>query len=257
MVPTEFKGRNALIIGAGTKLGLNISEHLVNAGAKVVGIDKMFTEDSIFYNPSVPSAFSIVADIGMAEPSDIFFQIKQKLHDIPDLVIVCASQPSTNSFLTTSHTDVRRSLQVNIMFPQELTSLIANALIENNRRGSFVFILSLHTSHVRGTPTYSGSKAYLKMMVKEAAYELASHNIRVNAVSPGVITTEGVSGDNIPIKRTVEMNEISDIVLMLLDDERTGSVTGADWVIDGGLSLVNWITQEAEIKGVLPPDKFK
>src|SRR5204863_252472 len=55
--------------------------------------------------------------------------------------------------------------------------------------GSIVLNLSLHTDRIRNLPDYSVAKAGLKMLMKELAWALGPHGIRVNAVSPRAIDT--------------------------------------------------------------------
>lgn len=78
-------------------------------------------------------------------------------------------------------------------------------------------------------------------MTKAAALELGEHNIRVNSVHPGFITTpmtEHLINDELeamfPLKRAGNVEEVSYMVVFLASDESTYS-TGSEFVIDGGL----------------------
>jgi NAD(P)-dependent dehydrogenase (short-subunit alcohol dehydrogenase family) len=105
---------------------------------------------------------------------------------------------------------------------------------------------------------YSAAKAALANLSKALSKELGPRGIRVNTVSPGPVSTElwlgdrGVAatvaraggGDAAAVAqsqaalartgRFTEPEEVADLVV-LLAGERTGNLTGADFVIDGGL----------------------
>jgi 3-oxoacyl-[acyl-carrier protein] reductase len=90
---------------------------------------------------------------------------------------------------------------------------------------------------------YSVSKAGLVGLTKSLAAALAPHNVRVNAVAPGLIDTEILEGveqavlerliDATPMKRIGTPEEIAALVFFLLSDE-SGFTTGQTIVSDGG-----------------------
>jgi 3alpha(or 20beta)-hydroxysteroid dehydrogenase len=97
---------------------------------------------------------------------------------------------------------------------------------------------------VRGSPGlygYVASKFGVRGLAKAAALELAEHNIRVNTVLPGLVRTRmtmGIPDDflQIPLGRGAKSAEVAACVLYLASDESSYS-TGADFVIDGGLTV--------------------
>lgn len=133
-----------------------------------------------------------------------------------------------------------------------------------------------------GNQLYSVAKAGVVMMTKAAAIELAEHNIRVNAVCPGYVATPLAAGrpitgnepdrvtraldrfrtgtgDNQPLGRAGEPEDIANMVLFLASDDSTW-VTGQAMVVDGGLlagrpwrNLPGWITEHSEI-AIYRPD---
>lgn len=108
--------------------------------------------------------------------------------------------------------------------------------------GSIINISSVEG--MRGTAGlygYVASKWGVRGLAKAAAVELAPHNIRINSVLPGLIRTRmtiAIPDDSlqIPLGRGAKSSEVAACVLYLASDESSYS-TGADFVVDGGLSV--------------------
>lgn len=108
--------------------------------------------------------------------------------------------------------------------------------------GSIINISSVEG--LRGSPGlygYVASKWAVRGLAKAAALELAPHGIRVNSVHPGLIRTpmtESIPEDflQIPMGRAADSTEVAACVLYLASDESSYS-TGAEFVIDGGLTV--------------------
>jgi 3alpha(or 20beta)-hydroxysteroid dehydrogenase len=124
------------------------------------------------------------------------------------------------------------------------------AVLEPMKRaggGSIINVGSV--AALQGTSTlfaYTASKWAVRGMSKSAALELARYNIRVNAIHPGVIDTP-INHDNpekmnqvlvqsTPMRRMGQPAEIAEAVLFVASD-RAGFATGADFTIDGGMSI--------------------
>jgi 3alpha(or 20beta)-hydroxysteroid dehydrogenase len=108
--------------------------------------------------------------------------------------------------------------------------------------GSIVNISSVEglagSAHLHG---YVAAKFGLRGITKSAAVELAQYNIRVNSIHPGLVLTplaEGVTDafmKPIPMRRGAAPAEVSSFVLFLVSDE-SAYATGAEFVVDGGLT---------------------
>lgn len=110
-------------------------------------------------------------------------------------------------------------------------------------------ITSIHSHIIREIAHYSSAKAALNMLTREFAYRLSSSNIRVNSVLPGSINTPLLQKDlyndsllkeaasQIPLKRHGSPYEVAEVISFLISD-KASYITGAEIVVDGGLSLV-------------------
>ena len=114
--------------------------------------------------------------------------------------------------------------------------------------GSMVHISSISGSFPQPTSgAYSSSKAGLKMLSRELAFEFGERGIRSNVVSPGLVRTAmseafyqapGVREARekaVPLQRIAAPSDMADVVLFLLSN-RSSYVTGQDIVVDGGFS---------------------
>ncbi len=114
------------------------------------------------------------------------------------------------------------------------------------RRGGGSIVNVASTAAHRGAEgyaAYAASKAAVLAVTRAAALELAPHGIRVNAISPGGVETPmnddeppgGTSG-GAPLGRRARPEEISPLVVYLASSA-SSYVTGADFLIDGGVTI--------------------
>ena len=126
-----------------------------------------------------------------------------------------------------------------------LMSKLVTKPMMKQRYGRIVNISSVVGVHGNaGQANYSASKAGLIGMTKSIAKELASRNITVNAVAPGMIATDMTAvltdaqkdsiNASIPAKRMGEPEDIANAVVFLAD-EKSGYITGQVLGVDGGM----------------------
>jgi NAD(P)-dependent dehydrogenase (short-subunit alcohol dehydrogenase family) len=165
--------------------------------------------------------------------------------------------PRPGGFASISDDDWRATWDLNMMGVVRPTRA---ALPEIERRGGgSIVILSSISAYSPGPNTYDycAAKAAVANFAKALSKELAPRNIRVNAVSPGPVSTEkwteqggvadglaaarGQTADEVraelaslaPTGRFTTPEEVADVVLFLAGD-RSGNITGSDYRIDGG-----------------------
>ena len=156
----------------------------------------------------------------------------------------------TDHALAVTRETWERMHAVNIDAGFHLSRELARQLIASREPGSFLVLTSLHADTPRNLPHYSTAKAALAMLVKELAKTLGRFGIRVNALVPGAIAAGRFVADpslarHIPLGRLGRSEDLAPMALAVLSNRISGYVTGAAFVVDGGLSLTNWFDPPA------------
>lgn len=150
-----------------------------------------------------------------------------------------------NEMLGTISIDrMREMFEVNVFGLTELTQLVATRFMMKQKSGSIVNIASIvGVEGSRGQAAYSASKGAVIALTKSMSKELAPHNIRVNAVAPGMIATDRLKvaikdvykdhPPNIGMGRLGTSEEVADACLYFAS-EQSGYTTGQVLVVGGG-----------------------
>jgi NAD(P)-dependent dehydrogenase (short-subunit alcohol dehydrogenase family) len=127
-----------------------------------------------------------------------------------------------------------------------LCSQTAAKVMMNQKRGAIVNIASIAgLGAYNFNASYGAAKAGVISLTKTMAVDLAKYNVRVNAIAPGFIATEGImqlfgahpeAAKQIPLARLGNPEDIVGGAIYLASDASL-YVTGATLVIDGGLTI--------------------
>jgi NAD(P)-dependent dehydrogenase (short-subunit alcohol dehydrogenase family) len=121
----------------------------------------------------------------------------------------------------------------------------ARLMVAAGRGGRIVNVTSVHEHQPRvGASAYCAAKGGLGLLTRTAALELAEHRITVNAVAPGEVATPMTGQEDvdvreqhrsgIPLGRPADAREIAAVIAFLCS-QAASYVTGASWVVDGGM----------------------
>jgi glucose 1-dehydrogenase len=256
----DLRGRPAVVTGAARGIGEAIAKWLIGAGADVTVIDK--DPDALKDAFRTEDCQVIEADLHTEDVAGLADELTR--NGPVELLVNNVGVTTPHRLLEIGPPELDLVLGTNLKGPWLFTDRLVKALIADQagardrsprRRGSILFISSLHDRHVAREAHYSVSKAGVAMLVKAMAKELGRHRIRVNAISPGWIRTaedvntpEQVAKDarlrpRIPAGLAGVPADVARVALFLLSDTWSGYVTGQNIAVDGGLSLHNWLDE--------------
>jgi 3-oxoacyl-[acyl-carrier protein] reductase len=250
-LPADLAGRRAIVTGAASGIGHAIAYWLGRAGAHVIAIDndkERLTEAFRHQRFGQLEVETVHADLSR---QGIVLRADELLAGGPiELIVNNVGICTGRGYFATTDEDVRHVFDTNLFGPWFFTKRLVERLIEAGRRGSILFVSSLHDHVPVRRPQYSTSKAAVAMLVRELALELARYRIRVNALSPGWISTaaqttaepQGPARDAsfVPMGRAGRPDDVAKQAVVLLSDAWSPYVTGANLPVDGGLGLHTW-----------------
>ena len=248
-VELEFQDKVVLITGAGRGIGKALALAFARAGARVAVNDINPTTGE-----ATAQAISALGGAAAAWHADVAHKmaVQSMLIDIEDrwgridILINNAGVEPHRSIMQMDEWDWDRTIDVNLkgVF---VCSQSAGRMMAQQGGGVIVNIASIagRAAWLRDRSAYVASKAGLIGFTKECAREFAGHNIRVNAVCPGVIITEMTAHlrqdeaqmqkwlADIPLGRLGEPEDVTGLVLFLCSDAAR-YITGQAIHVDGG-----------------------
>ncbi len=253
-IPDLFglSGKVAAVTGAGQGIGFEIARYLAAAGARVAMLDR----NAEIVEHSAASLQAAGAGV-LALPVDISDedQVTAAIHCIVreygclDIMVNNAGLQDRELLLDTSAALWDRLHSVNARGVFLCVREAAKAMIAGAKGGRIVNISSLGTLNpmVTGLAAYSSSKGAVSTLTRNAAFELAQHDILVNAVLPGGVATPGARDASGPVLsgrgiepailgRPVGPHDIAGMVLFLAGPS-SGVITGQTFVVDAGYTL--------------------
>jgi 3-oxoacyl-[acyl-carrier protein] reductase len=247
----KLLGKVALVTGASRGIGRAICVKLANMGAKVI----------INYNQNEERALetaNMLLEIGQQPPRLAKFDVSDSkaveesinklIEEIGriDILVNNAGITKDGLILKYNQKDLEETFAIDLFGAFYCTKACSRKMIKN-RFGRIINISSVVGQMGNaGQSAYSAAKAGLEGMTKSLAKELASRNITVNIVAPGIIKTDMTSKlsaqvideyiKNIPLNYMGEPDDIACAVAFLASEDAR-YITGQTLAVNGGMYM--------------------
>jgi 2-keto-3-deoxy-L-fuconate dehydrogenase len=240
----RLRGRTCLVTGARQGIGRSIVEAFIAEGAEVIAADLAPIDI-----PARDGLTTLQLDV----TCEAAVSAAARAHRSVDVLVNCAGWVAEGPILACPVADFDRSMTVNVRSMMLTIAAFLPAMIERGS-GAVVNIASV-VSSVAAAPNrfaYATSKAAVIGLTKSVARDYVASGIRCNAISPGTTDTPSLqdrfaeSGDadaaraafvgRQPMGRLGSPGEIAAVAVLLASDEAP-FMTGANLIIDGGMSM--------------------
>jgi 3-oxoacyl-[acyl-carrier protein] reductase len=244
----DLSGRIALVTGASRGIGRAIAKKLAVQGATVVaaarGDNAAGTVEEITASGGKAEVASL--DVSDAAAAAAFVSNAFEKHGRIDILVNNAGITKDQLLLRMNRAEWDEVISTNLTAAFTLTQAVLRPMIRQ-RSGRVVCISSVvGQSGNPGQANYAASKAGLIAFAKSVAQEVASRNITINVVAPGLIETDmtRLIAENakdqwqakIPLRRMGTPDDIASAVCFLASDE-AAYITGQVLAVNGGMYM--------------------
>lgn len=234
--------RLGVVFGGSRGIGCAVAQLLAQRGHRVVVVSRNLEAARATAN-SLPAGDHVGISCDVSNEQDVqrAFEAITKTHGPVGYLVNSAGINRDALLMRSKSEDLVSVLHTNLLGSMLTCRVALRSML--SKGGAIVNIGSVvGVKGNAGQSVYSASKAGLEGFTRSLAREVASRNVRVNLVAPGLIRTdmtaglkEEVEGRRIPLGRFGRPEEVAQAVLFLLE---TPYVTGQVLLVDGGLQLV-------------------
>jgi 3-oxoacyl-[acyl-carrier protein] reductase len=243
----ELSDRTALVTGGSRGIGLAIGGALAEAGARVAVIARggERAEDAARSLPGGPHA-GFGCDV--AEPEEVFRTVSAVEETLGPVHVLVNNAGITrdNLFLRMKDEEWDEVIKVNLKGAFNMTKALVRGMM---KRKDGVILNITSVVGLTGNPgqaNYAASKAGLVGFTKSIARELASRNVRANAIAPGYIETDMTAAldeaqtralmERIPLGRLGSPGDVAALARFLAGPWAS-YITGQVFTVDGGMVI--------------------
>ena len=247
----KLEGKIALITGGNSGIGLATAKQFVSEGAYVFITGRREPELAAAVKEIGRNVTGVQGDVSnLGDLDRLFAQIKREKGKL-DIVFANAGVAKYAPFGTITEEHYDSIFGINV---KGLLFTVQKALPLLPDGASIILNASVVASKgLSANSVYSATKAAVRSLARTWTTDLKDHRIRVNAVSPGPISTPGLNelvastgageerlkmiSDNVPLGRLGKPDEIAKAVVFLASDD-SSYVTGTELFVDGGFAQV-------------------
>jgi len=252
----DLSGKIAIVTGSTKGIGEAIARRFAEHGAKVVvssrkapECERVAAEINAAYGQGGTVAIPVACNINYRDQLEaLVAAARQQWGRIDILVCNAAINPVFGSMQQVSDDAFDKIMGANVKSSFQLANLVIPEMVE--RKDGVIIVVS-SIGGLRGSPvigTYNISKAADFQLVRNIAVEYGAHNIRANAIAPGLIRTDfaralwenpdilKVATAGCPMKRIGEPDEIAGAAVFLASKAGT-FMNGQAIVVDGGTTI--------------------
>lgn len=242
-----------LVTGGNSGIGQACVKRFLDKGNQVISVDLAHSQA-----PKHSNEFQEIFNLTELDKLDAWSNDIVAKYGVPDVIVNSAGISRMDFLVDSQLEDWRDMFELNVFALYEVTKIFANHLIAIQKGGRIINIASQAGKNgYRGLSGYVASKHAVIGLTKSAAIELASKNILVNAVCPGIVETpmkhrERVDGGKIrgmtaqevyeedcsqvPLGRTAQPDDVAGVVEFLASEE-SAYMTGQAINVTGGMTM--------------------
>ena len=245
----NLSGRTAVVTGGAGGIGTTICRVLARAGARVCIHYRSSEAGALALKEQIEqsggSAVAVHADVTSKADIERLFDAVGSEAGRVDILVNNAGVYPLSPFLDISEAEYELMMDANVRSVMLCTQAFARRVIKQGGGGAVVNIASIAASGVLDMHShYCAAKSAVVMFTRAAARELGAHDIRVNAVSPGLIWREGLDEawpegvasykQAAALHSVGQAEDVANACLFLVS-RASKWITGTDLVVDGGV----------------------